>query len=185
MSTPSELPTELPSLQDLERHPYLTPDGSVSDDFLVGKVGIYAIFDEQETLQFVGYSRNVSVSLRQHLIRKPEDCYSFKVETIARPSRQVLEDIRQHWLQENGMVPPGNGEAEAEWTQPIDVKPLMTDEERNGLAEALDEGKKTKCIKQVARRIQGNLLERLAARGVTESFRFNPKLKEQGLLELK
>lgn len=140
MSTPSELP----SLQNLERHPYLNSDGSVADNFLVGQVGIYAIFDDQEILQFVGYSRNVSVSLRQHLIRKPEQCYSFKVQTITRPSRQVLEDIRQHWLRENGVVPPGNGEAEAEWTQSIDVKPLMTEEERQGFSEALDEGKKDK-----------------------------------------
>ncbi|MFO8040919.1 MAG: GIY-YIG nuclease family protein [Sodalinema sp.] len=176
---------ELPSLQSLKPYPYLTDEGNVADEFLLGKVGIYAIFDQDETLQFVGYSRNVSVSLRQHLIRQPEHCYSFKVETIDRPSRTLLEDIRQQWLAENGTVPPGNGEAEAQWTQPIDVKPLMTDAERSAFEEALDEGKKTKCIKQVARRVQATVLERLAARGVMESFRFNPKLKEQGLLELK
>ncbi len=176
---------ELPSFQSLKLYPYLTDEGNVADEFLVGKVGIYAIFNQDTQLQFVGYSRNVSVSLRQHLIRQPEQCYSFKVETIDRPSRTLLEDIRQKWLAENGAVPPGNGEVEAQWTEPIDVKPLMTESERSAFEEALDEGKKTKCIKQVARRVQATVLERLAARGVQESFRFNPKLKEQGLLELK
>jgi hypothetical protein len=40
-------------------------------------------------------------------------------------------------------------------------------------------------LKQVARRIEETILTKLQARGVTAEIRFNPKLKEQGLLDLK
>lgn len=177
--------TDTPTLASLDAHPYLNDEGAIADRDVQGKVGIYAIFDRDDALQFVGYSRNVSTSLRQHLIRQPHACHRYKVQTIDRPSRRVLEQIRQAWIAEYGSTPPGNGEAEAVWTQPIDVKPLMTDAERQAIADAADEGAKTKQIKQVARRIQADVEAQLAARGVTESLRFNPKLKENGLLELK
>lgn len=177
--------TETPTLANLELHPYLSEDGAIADEPWQGKVGIYAIFNAENNLQFVGYSRNVATSLRQHLVRQPNACHGFKVQTIDRPSRTLLEQMRQAWIAENGSVPPGNSSEAEVWTQPIDVKPLMTDAERQSLADAADELAKTKCIKQAARRVQAEVLERLAARGVTESLRFNPKLKEDGLLELK
>jgi hypothetical protein len=37
----------------------------------------------------------------------------------------------------------------------------------------------------VARRLENEIQSQLKARGVTMEIRFNPKLKEQGLLDLK
>ncbi|PSO93872.1 MAG: Nuclease subunit of the excinuclease complex, partial [Cyanobacteria bacterium QS_9_48_30] len=73
-----------------------------------GKIGVYAIFDCDQNLQLVAYSRDVYFSLKQHLIRQPQKCYWIKLQTIERPKRSVLEEIREAWIAENGSPPPGN-----------------------------------------------------------------------------
>jgi hypothetical protein len=42
-----------------------------------------------------------------------------------------------------------------------------------------------KLLKQVSRRVEAQILEALKSRGVQTEIRFNPKLKENGLLDLK
>lgn len=171
------------SLTTLEYIPYLDDSGQMTEQFS-GKVGVYAIFDAAKVLQYVGYSRDVSFSLKQHLVRQPQNCYWFKVQTIDRPSRTVLEEIRAAWIGENGAVPPGNAEAEALWSQAIDAKTHMTAEEQAAYANN-DEMGRIKLLKQVARRVEETVLAALAARGVQMQMRFDPKAKEEGLLSLK
>lgn len=172
-----------PLLSTLEYVPYLNAEGHPPDQF-EGKVGVYAIFDESRVLQYVGFSRDVAISLKQHLVRRPHQCYWVKVQTIDRPSRTLLEGIRDAWMAENGSVPPGNGTDEALWSQAIDAKVQMTDEERSAY-EAGDDLSKVKTLKQVARRVEERVLAELAERGVKMPVRFDPKLKEEGLLGLK
>lgn len=175
--------TTITSLDTLEYLPYLDSSGLVTEQFS-GKVGVYAIFDQEQTLQHIGYSRDVSFSLKQHLVRQPQKCYWFKVQTIDRPSRTALEDIRNAWIDENGSMPPGNAEAEVLWSQAIDAKASMTAEEQAAYANS-DEIGRVKILKQVARRVEETVLSDLAARGVTMPVRFDPKAKEEGLLSLK
>lgn len=172
-----------PALAELEPIPFLDQDGQVSDQF-DQKVGVYAIFDQSHTLRYVGYSRDVSLSLKQHLVRQPQECYWVKVQTIDRPSRTVLEGIRDAWIAENGAVPVGNGPAADLWNQPIDAKAHMTPEEQTAYA-ATDELGKIKTLKQVARRVEAEVLAALETRGVKMAIRFDPKAKEEGLLNLK
>ena len=68
------LETEIPVLENLEFLPYLDNQGLL-DENLSGKIGIYAIFDQNRNLQFVGYSRNIYLSLKQHLVRQHNKCY--------------------------------------------------------------------------------------------------------------
>ena len=171
------------SLASLEFLPYLNEDGETTEHFL-GKVGVYAIFDHTKTLQFIGYSRDVAVSLKQHLVRSPQACYWLKVQTIDRPSRTILEEIRAAWITENGSTPVGNDADEAIWNQPIDAKLKMTAAEQAAYA-ATDEMGKIKTLKQVARRVEAEVLAGLESRGVKMAIRFDPKLKEEGLLNLK
>jgi hypothetical protein len=171
------------SLTALEFLPFLTDQGELDSRF-DGKVGVYAIFDAQKVLQYVGYSRDVSLSLRQHLVRRPQQCYWLKVQTIDRPSRTLLEEIRTTWIAENGSTPPGNGADEAVWTQAIDAKAQLTPEEKSAFA-AGDELIQIKLLKQVARRVEAEVMAQLEVRGVQMPIRFNPKLKESGLLDLK
>lgn len=170
-------------LADLDWIPFLNSEGELDSQF-EGKVGVYAIFDAEKTLQYVGYSRDVSLSLRQHLVRRPQQCYWIKVQTIDRPSRTILEEIRTAWIAENGTVPIGNSDDEANWTQAIDAKTALTPEERSAFA-AGDGLTQIKLLKQVARRVEADVMAQLEARGVKMQIRFNPKLKENGLLDLK
>jgi hypothetical protein len=173
----------IPSLASLEYIPYIDQNGQLTDQF-EGKVGVYAIFDQGQTLQYIGYSRDVYLSLKQHLVRQPQHCYWLKVQTIERPSRTVLEEIRDAWIAENGSLPSGNSTDEALWNQPIDAKPAMTAAEQASYT-AGDGLTQIKLLKQAARRVEEQLLAALEARGVQMQIRFNPKLKESGLLDLK
>ncbi|MEA5557460.1 GIY-YIG nuclease family protein [Nodularia spumigena] len=175
----------IPSLANLEYIPYIDHQGRVIEAFQ-GKIGVYAIFDQAKVLQFVGYSRDVYLSLKQHLVRQPQECYWVKVQTIARPSRTVLENIENAWIAENGSVPLGNADHKESWTQPINVLPLMTPEEEEKYHHpANDELAQIKILKNISRRVEAEILGVLKDRGLQEQFRFSPKLKEEGLLDLK
>ncbi|MBE9207894.1 GIY-YIG nuclease family protein [Nostoc sp. LEGE 06077] len=174
-----------PSLTTLEYFPYIDAEGKITEIFQ-GKIGVYAIFDQNKSLQFVGYSRDVYLSLKQHLVRQPEKCYWVKGQTIERPSRTILENIENTWIAENGTIPIGNGEHKEIWTQPINVKSLMRPEEQTSYQNpANDELAQIKVIKNVARRVETEILKLLESRGLQMQLRFNPKLKEEGLLDLK
>jgi hypothetical protein len=180
------LETNLSSLVALEYIPYIDDRGQLPERFQ-GKIGVYAIFDQEKVLQFVGYSRDVYLSLKQHLVRQPQHCYWVKVQTIERPSRTILENTENAWIAENGSVPWGNGDNKEKWTNPIDVRVLMTPEEQAKYQNpANDELAQIKIIKNVARRVEAEIsTQLLEVRGLQMQIRFNPKLKEEGLLDLK
>ncbi|MFP4299365.1 MAG: GIY-YIG nuclease family protein [Spirulinaceae cyanobacterium] len=175
--------TDYPTLADLAFTPYLNQDGEMPQN-LDGKIGVYAIFDRDRVLQLVYYSRNIYVSLKQHLVRQPEKCYWLKAYTISQPSRTLLQDIQTAWIAENQIAPAGNDRDRTLWLDPIDVKITMSAGDRQTY-EKTDEAGKIKLLKQVARRYETKIVEQLKQRGVATEIRFNPKLKEQGLLDLK
>lgn len=175
--------TEISSLADLDYIPYLDDTGNLPDD-LQGKIGIYAIFDQDKMLQLVNYSRDIYLSLKQHLVRQPKSCYWIKVKTIDRPNRTQLETIQKAWIRENGTTPVGNDSDEIAWNQPIDARRTMTEEEQERYQKS-DGLMQVKLLKQVARRVEAQILDELKYRGVQVEIRFNPKLKENGLLDLK
>lgn len=177
--------TNIPVLKNLEEIPFIDDNGQLPEEYQ-GKIGVYAIFDAEKILQFVGYSRNIFLSLKQYLVRQPQKCYWVKVNTIERPSRSILENIEKAWIEENGSIPPGNGEDKPKWTQPIDAKLQITPEEQANYENPVnDEMAKIKIIKNVARRVEAEILQVLETRGLQMQVRFNPKLKEEGLLDLK
>jgi hypothetical protein len=119
-------------------------------------------------------------------VRSPQQCYWLKAQTIERPSRSILESIRESWIAENGAAPAGNAGDEAKWTQAIDVRMLMTPEEQASYEQAAgQELEQAKQLQKIARRVQADILASLEARGVRMELRFNPKIKENGLLDLK
>ena len=174
---------EFPALADLVFVPYLNEQGEIDPNF-EKKIGVYSIFDAGKNLQLVAYSRDIYTSLKQHLVRQPQACYWVKVKTIDRPRRSTLDEIKTAWLEENGTIPAGNRHQESAWCDPINAKLTMTEAEQQAYAEA-DEIAQTKLLKNVARRLEAEIKETLKLRGVTMEIRFNPKLKEQGRLDLK
>jgi hypothetical protein len=177
------LSSDIPSLESLESLAYIDDEGELPQS-LQNQVGIYAIFDESQILQFVGYSRDIYLSLKQHLVRQPESCYWVKATTIDRPNRTFLESVQAAWIAENGSVPTGNGEAHSLWLDPIATNYAMTAAESDSFGD-LDGLAQIKLLKQVARRVEETILTKLQQRGVKAEIRFSPKLKEQGLLDLK
>lgn len=178
----------IPSLESLPWLSYLTDEGSIVDCSKAGaKASVYAIFDADKKLQYVGVSRQVYQSLRLHFARFPELCHWVKVEHISRPSRSALEGIRDHWIGESGGGVPGNdgGSMQHRWENPVDCKPLMTDEERAAVEAAAPGPPKAKAMKEAARRVERELEAQFKARQCTDVLRFDPKLKETGLLDLK
>ncbi len=173
----------IPPLADLPFFAYLDESGDINPNWQ-GKIGVYAIFDQAQTLQYIGYSRDIRASLVQHLVRQVQSCHWLKLSMIDRPSRSLLEDTRQAWIAENGTIPPGNAQDEPLWCQAIAVQPAMSQEEQLTFAKSDSLGQ-AKLLKTIARRIEAQRLAELRERGATLDIRFNPKLKEQGLLDVK
>eukprot|EP00250_Pteridium_aquilinum_P016351 c23061_g1_i2 orf=224-1060(+) len=179
---------EVIPLRDLEFLPYLNEDGLIMDcSEPNAKASVYAIFDNDKVLQYIGISRQVYSSMRLHFARVPLKCYYVKIQNISKPSRSLLELIKERWIEESGFIPCGNdsGPEQNVWENPLDCKPLMTDEETHKFEEAGAGPPKGKVLKNVARRVEAELEENFKARNCKERLRFDPKLKEKGLLDLK
>ncbi|MDS3859415.1 GIY-YIG nuclease family protein [Thermosynechococcaceae cyanobacterium BACA0444] len=173
----------VPPLAELPLIPYLTATGLV-DPRAMGQIGVYAICDQGLAVQYIGFSRDIYLSLRQHLVRQPQACYGFKFYPVERPNRTQLEEIRQQWLNELEAIPPGNDTQQGAWENAIDVKTRMSPAMQQEWA-GLDEMGQMKYLKDLARQAEQEIFQVLEARHVTELLRFNPKLKENGLLDLK
>jgi hypothetical protein len=62
---------------------------------------------------------------------------------------------------------------------------MTPEEQANYQNPLIDDMAQVKIMKNVARRVEAEILEVLQARGLRLQIRFNPKLKEEGLLDLK
>ncbi|NJR49623.1 MAG: GIY-YIG nuclease family protein [Leptolyngbyaceae cyanobacterium CSU_1_3] len=71
--------------------------------------GVYAVFDDDRTLQYVGYSRNVLLSLNGHITQVGEkNCTFLRLKTFKFPKREEMEQLRDAWIAESGSLPLGN-----------------------------------------------------------------------------
>eukprot|EP00976_Prorocentrum_cordatum_P054920 1107959-Prorocentrum_minimum.AAC.8 len=62
---------------------YIDSEGMVADCSKAGaRATIYAIFDKEHALQYVGMSRSINPSLRLHLARMPSKCHYVKKQPI-------------------------------------------------------------------------------------------------------
>ena len=171
------LTDSIPPLTDVPFVPYLDTTGNISAD-LEGKIGVYAIFDAEKSLQYVGISRDIASSLKLHMVRVPSQCHWLKFVTVTKPSRTVLSEMQTAWS--------GDLAVDIElWEQPLDCRRLMTDDEKHQLEQAIDEAEQEKVLKNVARRVEKDVLAQLAARGIAFDVRFNPKRKSEGILDIK
>ena len=104
-----------------------------------------------------------------------------QVQHITTPSRTLLEVIKDEWIAEAGGSCSGNDTAAAQalWEAPLDVKPLLTEQDKADLSAARDKGREDGAIKKIARRFKAEKVAALEARGVKENLRFDPKLKGQ------
>mmetsp|Transcript_22409 Transcript_22409/g.88975 ORF Transcript_22409/g.88975 Transcript_22409/m.88975 type:complete len:290 (+) Transcript_22409:28-897(+) len=177
----------VPALASLARVPFIDGDGHVAPSGASPKTkaSIFAIFDDTDTLQFVGKSRNADQSLKTILVRQPALAHTFAVHHIDKPSRSFLDLVAETWIAD--LKPAGNdgGAVQKTWEAPLDVKPLMTEEDRRDYDDKKLRGKEELALKAVARRFEAEKKAILEKRGLVEKIAFDAKLKGQGLLDLK
>ncbi|MBE9108913.1 GIY-YIG nuclease family protein [Nodosilinea sp. LEGE 07298] len=71
--------------------------------------GVYAVLDCNRQTQFIGISRNVSLSLRSHLDQKGDaTCAFVTVQPFQFPSREAMAALRDDWIAALPSPPPGN-----------------------------------------------------------------------------
>ncbi|XP_057512963.1 bifunctional monothiol glutaredoxin-S16, chloroplastic-like [Actinidia eriantha] len=92
------------------------------------EAGVYAVYDANSDLQFVGISRNIAASVASHRKSVPELCCSVKVGVVDDPDRTALTQAWKSWMEEHigstGKVPPGNESGNTMWVrQPPKKKP--------------------------------------------------------------
>lgn len=174
-----------PPLTELPFLPFIDSDGKLPSGY-ANQIGAFAIYDQQQSLVHLGFSRNVLLSLKQSLIRSPDNCHWVKIVTIERPSKSQLLEIVTQWETEVGGSPYSKQNPQPQWTESINLHEHMTPEEQTAHAGPdLDARGKVKLLKQVSRRLEAVILSKLEMREFQDELRFNPKLKESGLLDVK
>ncbi|KAL5072905.1 hypothetical protein RYX36_011889 [Vicia faba] len=96
---------------------------TVSDDGPAGELppeaGVYAVYDKDGELQFIGLSRNIAATVLAHRKSVPELCGSVKVGVVEEPDREALTQAWKSWMEDHikttGKVPPGNESGNATW----------------------------------------------------------------------
>jgi hypothetical protein len=95
--------------------------------------GVYAVLDNVDRTQYVGYSRNVLTSLKGHLAEHGSDvCAGVRVQVFKFPKREEMESVRDTWIAELDAVPPGNTGEGGVWATTVGeiAKAAMSDAEK-------------------------------------------------------
>ena len=71
--------------------------------------GVYAVSDTTNTIQYIGYSRNIALSLRNHLTTFGSNIVKqVKIKSFSFPKKEELMQLQSTWLSSLEYVPTGN-----------------------------------------------------------------------------
>ncbi|KAA6418465.1 MAG: monothiol glutaredoxin- chloroplastic-like [Trebouxia sp. A1-2] len=89
---------------------------------LPNTAGVYAVYDKEQKLQYIGLSRKVAVSVANHIQDMPDHTHSVKFATVPDPTKDNLTAAWKQWIQSaveaNGAIPPGNAPgAQQQWVR--------------------------------------------------------------------
>ncbi|MEH1900854.1 MAG: GIY-YIG nuclease family protein [Nostoc sp.] len=110
--------------------------------------GVYAVLDAERRPQYIGYSRNVLLSLNGHLRQNGQQkCAFVRVQAFKFPKRQEMEDLRDAWIAELETPAPGNASESGMWASTVGeaTKAVMSEVQRQAYEE-----KKLKLRKAMA-----------------------------------
>lgn len=110
--------------------------------------GVYAVLNAKRETQYIGYSRNVLLSVNGHVAQNGEqNCAYVRVQTFKFPKRQEMSDLRDAWIAQLDTIPPGNGTEYQNWASTLGeiANSAMSSEERQAY-----EDKKLKLRKAMA-----------------------------------
>ena len=119
---------------------------------------MFSVFDAEDSLQFIGFSKDIRSSLRNVYYRQPNKCSFYRFVDLPELDQKQMAGIRDAWLlQEDGRIPPGLGEDKHLW-----LKSPNGDEST-----------------------WNSILETMRANGLKEEMEINiEKLKSEGVLDL-
>ncbi len=110
--------------------------------------GVYVVLNISQQTQYIGYSRNVSLSLRSHLTAHgAEVCALVRVQPFKFPKREEMEQLRDQWIAKLPSLPPGNIDGSSDWASTVRdaAAQVMSEADR-----AIYEEKKLKLRKAMA-----------------------------------
>lgn len=83
-------------------------------------VGVYAVLGRDRRTHYIGYSRNVTLSLKGHAAQLGNDICAFvQVQPFKFPKREVMEQQRDAWIAQLDYIPSGNTDASDLWAGTI------------------------------------------------------------------
>lgn len=90
------------ALADAPATPVTGADGQLAQ--LPSTPGVYAVLDAAGTVQYVGVSRRVAVSVTTHAESLPELVASVKVMELPAAGKEELVEAWRQWIQEAGQL---------------------------------------------------------------------------------
>ena len=110
--------------------------------------GVYAVLNGSQQTQYIGYSRNVSLSLRSHrTTHGAEVCALVRVQPFKFPKREEMEQLRDRWIADLPSPPPGNMGGSNDWASTVQAATALVMSEAD---RASYEEKKLKLRKAMA-----------------------------------
>ncbi|CAM6088785.1 unnamed protein product [Calypogeia fissa] len=156
----------VPVLNDLPLLQYINQNGRIQPPVESDtKASVFAIFDKNKKIHYIGFSKDVRNSLRTLMGRRPEMCYYFKIFNLNSLDQKTMLKCRQQWVSELGLPPVGNGDPVQKnlWEQPSDAGSIS---ERGKAAAAASMAK--------------TLVQTMKERGLKEEMVYDPELLVKG-----
>ena len=94
--------TKVSSLAESESIPVKNADGMMAQ--FPTTSGVYAVYDSAGTLQYIGISRKIAISMSTHMEALPELVGSVKIGELPDASKEELTEAWKGWIQEAGML---------------------------------------------------------------------------------
>ncbi len=82
--------------------------------------GVYAVLDQDQQTQYIGYSRDIRKSLEGHLAQQGEEtCAFIRIQTFKFPKRDAMEALKDEWIAALDYTPQGNEEGQEGWAKTV------------------------------------------------------------------
>lgn len=94
----------------------------VRDERIPAEPGVYAIYNDDEEIQYIGLSRKVAASVKLHAFELPQYCGFVRCVALPDAAKADLQAAWKQWMLEHlggsgGKLPPGNVKGDTLWSE--------------------------------------------------------------------
>lgn len=75
------------------------------------EASVFAVYDDKQKLQYIGFSKDLRSTLRTVLGRRPDRAFFYKAQHFSSADQKAMVALRDAWFEECGGQPPGNKRA--------------------------------------------------------------------------